>query len=98
VWASNRLSGSVAKIDERKKRRVALIKRVGRWPVDGGIVAGSLWVPNQQSGTVVRIDLTRNRIVESVRVGQGPFVVPDHANEIWVASFGGSDIWRLRVG
>jgi DNA-binding beta-propeller fold protein YncE len=55
-------------------------------------------VPNQQSGTVVRIDLTRNRIVESVRVGQGPFVVPDHANEIWVASFGGSDIWRLRVG
>ena len=47
VWAANRLDRSVAKIDERKNRRVALIKRVGRGPVDGGIVAGSLWVPNQ---------------------------------------------------
>ena len=52
VWAANRLDNSVAKIDERKNRRVALIKRVGRGPVDGGIVAGSVWVPNQRSNTV----------------------------------------------
>jgi hypothetical protein len=31
-----------------------------------------------------------------VRVGGGPFVVPDHAEEIWVGSFGGTDLWRLR--
>ena len=98
VWAANRLDNSVAKIDERKNRRVALVKRVGRQPVDGGIVAGSLWVPNQRSNTVARIHLSRNRVVETVRVGNGPFVVPDHASELWVGSFGGRDIWRLRAG
>jgi YVTN family beta-propeller protein len=75
---------------------VALVKRVGTYPVDLGVVAGSLWVPNQRSNTIARIDLRRNRVVETVRVGLGPFVVPDNAEEIWVASFGGTDIWRIR--
>ena len=97
VWAANRLDNSVAKIDERKNRRVALIKRVGRG-AGGRRTAGSLWVPNQRSNTVARIHLSRNRVVETVRVGTGPFVVPDHASELWVGSFGGRDIWRLRPG
>ena len=91
VWAANRLDNSVAKIDERKNRRVALIKRVGRGPVDGGIVAGGLWVPNQQSNSVARIHLSGNRVVETVKVGTGPFVVPDHADEPgWAASAAGT--------
>ncbi|HEX2293405.1 MAG TPA: hypothetical protein VHH55_08830, partial [Gaiellaceae bacterium] len=77
--------------------RVALIRRLGRQPVDGGIVGGSLWVPNQSSNSVSRIDLRSNRVVEAIRVGTGPFVVPDHPDELWVGSFGGTDIWRLRV-
>jgi DNA-binding beta-propeller fold protein YncE len=69
---------------------------VGSYPVDGGIVAGSLWVPAMRSNTIARIDLRRNRVVETVRVGEGPFVVPDHPEEIWVASFSGRDIWRIK--
>ncbi len=27
---------------------------------------------------------------------QRPFVVPDHPDELWVASFGGTDLWRIK--
>lgn len=37
-----------------------------------------------------------NRVKETIRVGSGPFVVPDDPAELWVASFSGDDIWRLR--
>jgi hypothetical protein len=42
-----------------------------------------------------RIDTRTNRVVETLPVGTGPFVVPDHASELWVASWGGEDVWRL---
>ena len=96
VFASNNLDRTVARIDERKNRRVALIRGLGQQPVDGGFVAGSLWVPNLRSNTVSRIDIRRNRVVETVRVGTGPFVVPDDPAELWVGSFGGRDVWRIR--
>ena len=73
---------------------MALIRGLGTDPSDGGIVAGSLWIPNLKSNSISRIDLRRNRVVE--KVGVGPFVVPDHPDELWVASFGGRDLWRLR--
>jgi DNA-binding beta-propeller fold protein YncE len=98
VWAANKLDRSVARIDERKNRRVAPIKRVGNYPVDLGIVAGSLWVPTQRSNTISRVDLRRNRVLETVQVGAAPLVGPDHPDELWVGSFGGRDIWRLKPG
>jgi len=86
----------VARIDERKNRRVALIRGLGTHPSDGGIVAGSLWIPNLRSNSISRIDMRRNRVVETVKVGKGPFVVPDHPEELWVASFAGTDLWRIK--
>jgi hypothetical protein len=53
-------------------------------------------VPNLRSNSITRIDLRRNRVVETIRVGPGPFVVPDDPAELWVASFAGHDIWRIR--
>ena len=37
-----------------------------------------------------------NRVAETVKVGRGGFVVPDHPDELWVPSFGGTDLWRIR--
>jgi YVTN family beta-propeller protein len=59
-------------------------------------VAGDLWVPNLRSNTVTRVDIRRNRVKETIRVGAGPFVVPDDPAELWVASFQGDDVWRIR--
>jgi len=42
------------------------------------------------------VDIKRNRVKETVKVGPGPFVVPDDPGELWVASFQGDDVWRMR--
>jgi hypothetical protein len=96
VFASVQGSRAIARVDERKNRRVRLIRGLGQQPVDSGIVAGDLCVPNLRSNTVTRVDIRRNRVKETVRVGAGPFVVPDDPTELWVGSFQGDDVWRMR--
>jgi DNA-binding beta-propeller fold protein YncE len=96
VFASVQGSRAVARVDERRNRRVRLIRGTGVQPVDGGIVAGDLWVPNLRGNSLTRIDIKRNRVKETVRVGPGPFVVPDDPSELWVASYMGDDVWRMR--
>ncbi len=96
VFVSVQGARTVVRIDERKNRRVRTIRGMGQQPVDSGIVAGDLWVPNLRSNTLTRVDIRRNRVKETVKVGPGPFVVPDDASELWVASFQGDDVWRIR--
>jgi DNA-binding beta-propeller fold protein YncE len=96
VFAAVQGPRAIARVDERRNRRVRLIRGMGVQPVDAGIVAGDLWVPNLRSNSITRVDIRRNRVKETVRVGAGPFVVPDNPAELWVASFGGNDIWRMR--
>jgi len=96
VFAAVQGSRSIARIDERRNRRVRTIRGMGLQPVDAGIVAGDLWVPNLRSNSVTRVDIRRNRVKETIRVGAGPFVVPDDPAELWVASFNGDDVWRMR--
>jgi YVTN family beta-propeller protein len=97
VWVSNGSSKTVTRIDARSNRRVATIA-VGGTPADSGIVKGHLWVPNLMDGTLSRIDPATNTVVETIAVGQGPFVVPDHPSEVWSASWGGTEVWRLLPG
>jgi hypothetical protein len=96
VFADGCASRAVARVDERSNRRIRLIRGTGLQPVDGGLVAGDLWVPNLRGNSLTRIDIKRNRVKETIRVGAGPFVVPDDPSELWVASFNGDDVWRLR--
>ena len=96
VFASVQGLRAIARVDERKNRRIRLIRGLGQQPVDSGIVAGDLWVPNLRSNTLTRVDIRRNRVKETVRVGAGPFVVPDDPTELWVGSFQGDDVWHIR--
>jgi YVTN family beta-propeller protein len=97
VWVSNGGDNTVTRIDARSNRRVEVIPVGGR-PADAGIVKGQLWVPNLMDGTLSRIDPATNAVAETISVGQGPFVVPDHPSEIWSASWGGTEVWRLLPG
>ena len=43
-----------------------------------------------------QLEPATNRVVETVKVGQGPFVVTEIDGEAWVPSWRGRDVWRLR--
>ena len=63
----------------------------------GAIAAyGAVWVANDRSGTLARIDPKTNRVVGTVKSGPGPFVVTFGYGDAWVPSYKGIDVWRIR--
>jgi hypothetical protein len=53
-------------------------------------------VPRIRAGRVAVVDPASNAVVETVKVGTGPFVVTEIAGEAWVPSWRGRDVWRVR--
>ena len=91
-------AGSVqrAVVDPQTNEVVATLTVAGA-PSDGSVLAdGSVWFPLRQANALVRIDPATNRVVERRRVGKGPFVVNEGFGDLWVGSYGGGDVWRLR--
>jgi YVTN family beta-propeller protein len=60
------------------------------------VVGGKVWVPRIRAGRVAVVEPATNRVVETVKVGPGPFVVTEINGEAWVPSWRGRDVWRLR--
>lgn len=63
---------------------------------DPAVVGGKVWVPRIRAGRVAVVEPATNRVVETVKVGPGPFVVTEIDGEAWVPSWRGRDVWRLR--
>jgi hypothetical protein len=63
---------------------------------DPAVVAGKVWVPRIRAGRVAIVDPDSNGVVETVKVGTGPFVVTEIGGEAWVPSWRGRDVWRVR--
>jgi len=63
---------------------------------DPAVVGGQVWVPEIRRNAIAIVDASSNRVVRTVKVGAGPFVVTEIAGEAWVPSWKGADIWRLR--
>lgn len=98
VWAGSS-DGVVVRIDPRTNRQVARIPVGGpnAIPTDGSAAPdGTIWIPilNQQSIAV--IDPATNSVVRTISVGPGPFVVNEAFGDMWVGSYGGTDVWRIR--
>jgi len=53
------------------------------------------WIPNLLDNTVSRIDPATNTVVDTIPVGSRPFVLRVAFGDVWVASFGANDVWRL---
>jgi YVTN family beta-propeller protein len=97
VWVSRVQSGKVSRIDTATNRVAATID-VGSQPVDG--IAGPdglVWIPNRGDNTVTRIDPKANAVVDTFDVGPTPFVLNVAFGDVWAASYGGTDVWRLRA-
>ena len=95
VWAAAQ-SGEVVRVDPGTAAVVAAI-HAGAGASDGSVAPdGSVWIPLRLEGAVVRIDPAKNAVADRVKVGAGPFVANFAFGDLWVGSFAGADVWRLR--
>jgi AraC family transcriptional regulator len=66
-------------------------------PADGSVASdGGVWFPLLTANRLVEIDPASNSVVADVAVGDGPFVVNEAFGDLWVGSWRGADVWRLR--
>lgn len=79
-----------------KTNEVVAALPVGTGPADGALGPDGLeWIPNLLDNRVSRIDPATNRVVDAIPVGSRPFVLRVGFGDVWVASFGSNDVWRL---
>jgi YVTN family beta-propeller protein len=84
VWVSNRLDGTVSRIDP-ETYDVRTIDVGGR-PAGLAFDAGSLWVANSDLRAVAQIDSKSARVVQTIPVGNGPQAVAVGFDAVWVAN------------
>ena len=73
--------------------------QVGGQPVDGAIGPdGLVWIPNLAQNVIHRIDPATNAVVDAVPAGLSPFVVTVGYGDVWAPAYGGTSVWRLRLG
>ena len=95
VWIANG-DDTVSRLDPATSSVAAVVK-VGMRPQQGAAARdGTIWVPNQNANTISVIDPVRNAVVQTVTTGRGPFVVRQGFGDMWVGSFSGNDVWRIR--
>ena len=61
---------------------------VGDHPEGVAVAAGAVWVANNGSGTVSRIDPRNNDVTAIVRTGYHPLAIAGNADRVWVAVTG----------
>ena len=96
MWVADAQGEYVFRLDPATGAVVARV-RVGLQPVDGTVTStGAVWFPLRAANELVRIDPVTNTVAERVAVGTSPFVVNEAFGDLWVPSYGGADVRRLR--
>jgi streptogramin lyase len=74
-----------------------LVDRIptGRAPCGSAAGFGSVWVANDGSGTLARINPETNRVVKRIRVGAGACSVAVGAGAVWVTNYKRAAILRV---
>lgn len=67
----------------------------GNAPCGAAAGFGSVWVANDRSGTLVRIDPRSNRVVGRVRVGRGACSTATGAGAVWVVNYATDSLFRV---
>jgi peptide/nickel transport system substrate-binding protein len=67
-------------------------------PTNVAVGFGSLWASQVDSGTVVRVDLRRRAVVQTVRVGNGPDAIAVGAGDVWVVNTLDGTLARIDPG
>jgi DNA-binding beta-propeller fold protein YncE len=83
---------------EHSPARVVAKIRTGIAPCLAAPVRGSVWVSNNASSDLVRINPTTNGIVgRRIRVGEGPCGLAFATGSVWVDGFGTSRVERVSL-
>ena len=97
VWVSRVRSGTVSAVDATTAESTGAPVPAGASPVnlhaspDGRWV----WVPDDRTDLLTRIDASSGRAVERVVAGDGPAVVAPTDDGVWVTNFEDGTVWRL---
>ena len=71
--------------------------RVGQDPAGLAYGAGALWVANEGSRTVTRVDPSDDRVVSTVAVGVAPSAVAVTGDDVWVVDGGDATVSRVNA-
>ena len=93
VWVTSAADGTLSGVDAGTRRVVSKL-RVGRGVSGVTIGAGSVWVSNPRTGTVLRID-PAGRVVARVSVGGSPGAIVSGGGRVWVADEGGAGVTAI---
>ena len=94
VWVTGRSAGVLSRVDPRSGDVTPI--GVGNGPSAVAATAGAVYVANSQDATVSRIDPATNRVVGTVRVGEGPSgLAVGRRSRIWVANAGSGTVSRI---
>ena len=96
AWVSDRTTGFVYRIDVRTNRVVGRTK-IGVNPLIGDTAPdGAVWIPLQGEARIARLDPSTGRVTTRLKVGFGPTFVNLAFGDLWIDSFQGDDIYRVR--
>jgi streptogramin lyase len=89
LFSAVALAGAVSAVAADAAVAPRLVARVQTGAAPCGEVAafGSLWVANDGSGTLARINPRTNRVVRRTSVGHGAFLVAAGAGAVWVTNY-----------
>ncbi len=90
VWATSAVDGTLTGIDPHTKRVVSKIQ-VGKGVSGVTIGAGSVWVSNPRTGTILRIN-TAGEVTARLDLGGSPGAIVSGGGRIWVADEDGAGI------
>ncbi|HUC07850.1 MAG TPA: protein kinase [Solirubrobacterales bacterium] len=93
VWVTSAADGTLSGIDA-ETRRVTSKAQIGRGVSGVTIGAGSVWVSNPRTGTVLRV-APDGRVTARVPVGGSPGAIVASGGRIWVADESGAGVTAI---
>ncbi|WP_426561065.1 ABC transporter substrate-binding protein [Angustibacter sp. McL0619] len=76
--------GGVAVLDSRGG--VQSVTELASAPTAAAVGNGAVWVVQNQSSSVARLDATSGRVEQTIPVGRSPVAVAAHDDDVWVAN------------
>jgi DNA-binding beta-propeller fold protein YncE/predicted Ser/Thr protein kinase len=93
VWATSAVEGTLTGIDPNT-RKVVSKQQVGKGVSGVTIGAGSVWVSNPRTGTILRLDHAGN-VTARLHLGGSPGAIVSGGGRIWVADEDGAGITAI---
>jgi DNA-binding beta-propeller fold protein YncE/predicted Ser/Thr protein kinase len=93
VWATSAVAGTLTGIDPDTERVVSR-QQVGKGASGVTIGAGSVWVSNPRTGTILRLD-TAGKVTARIHLDGSPGAIVSGGGRIWVADEDGAGVTAI---